>query len=101
MTPGEKAAFERGQRAAPAIDACLLGVPTIAVYGLTLTGGLVMLKLRARGLAITGAILGMLPCGGVFLVGVPVGIWALVVLFNPEVVDAFKQANRQSRRGYY
>jgi hypothetical protein len=97
----DQAAFKRGQAAAPAIDACLIGVPTLAVYGLTLAGGIAMLRRQGRGLAITAAILAMLPCGVAFLVGLPVGIWALVVLFNPDVADAFRRPRSRRRRDDY
>jgi hypothetical protein len=98
MSKEEKEGFEAGRKAAPAMDACLMGVPTIAIYGLVLTGGIVMQRGRARGLAITGAILAMMPCGAGFLVGLPVGIWAMVVLFNPDVAAVFRRRNRRRRR---
>jgi ABC-type proline/glycine betaine transport system permease subunit len=50
-----------------------------------------MRQLKGRGLAIAGAILAMIPlftcCCCV--IGLPVGIWALVVLMNAEVKAAF------------
>jgi uncharacterized membrane protein len=48
-----------------------------------------MLRLRSYGLAVAGAILAMLPCSPVFLLGLPIGIWALVTLRRQEVIDAF------------
>jgi hypothetical protein len=100
MTKDEKEAWERGRDAAPLLDACLMGIPTLAVYGLALTGGIVMQQGRARGLAITGAILAMVPCGPGFLLGLPIGIWALIVLFKPEVVREFERRKRRSQRRY-
>src|ERR1035437_2231164 len=55
-----------------------------------LLGGLSMKKMRRYGLAMTGAICAMLPCSCCFLVGLPIGIWALVVLLRPEVKAAFR-----------
>lgn len=64
----------------------LAGVPT-------LLGGLQMYKLRHWPLAITGAITAMLPIGSCFCVGLPIGIWALVVLLNQDVRQAFKTSS--------
>jgi len=63
----------------------------IAVSGLILWSGLQMRQLKGRGVAIASSILGMLPCftGCCCVVGLPVGIWALVVLMNNEVKAAF------------
>ena len=47
-------------------------------------------KLRSRGLAMTAAILAMIPCfSPCCLLGLPFGIWALVVLSKPEVQSQF------------
>jgi predicted PurR-regulated permease PerM len=56
----------------------------------TIIGGIKMRNLRGRGLAMTGSILSMIPCtSGCCIVGLPVGIWALVALSNPDVKAAF------------
>ena len=61
--------------------------------GFTILGGVKLLKLRGYGLAMAGAIMAMIPCvGGCFLLGLPFGIWAMVVLMKPEVKAAFQQA---------
>ncbi|MFN8525904.1 MAG: hypothetical protein U0821_22620 [Chloroflexota bacterium] len=57
--------------------------------GLNLYAGVKMRQLQSYGLCMAGAIVGMLPCSGCCLVGLPVGIWALVVLMNDEVKRAF------------
>jgi hypothetical protein len=45
-----------------------------------------MKKLESYGLAMTGAILAMLPCNcPCCCIGIPIGIWALVMLNKPEV----------------
>jgi predicted PurR-regulated permease PerM len=57
---------------------------------ITIVGGVKMRNLRGRGLAITGSVLSMIPCfSGCCLVGLPVGIWVLVVLSNPDVKAGF------------
>jgi hypothetical protein len=58
----------------------------------TTIGGMRMRAASNRGLAMTGAILGMIPCtNSCCLIGLPVGIWALVVLSNPDVKAAFAE----------
>lgn len=55
-----------------------------------LMGGIKMRKLENRGLCLTAAILAVIPCTSpCCLVGIPLGIWALVVLSKPEVKGAF------------
>lgn len=51
-------------------------------------GGLRMRQLETYGLAMTASILAVLPSVSCVL-GLPIGIWALVVLFRPEVKAAF------------
>ncbi|MEY2428203.1 MAG: hypothetical protein QOJ40_1088, partial [Verrucomicrobiota bacterium] len=62
----------------------------IAVSGLILFGGLKMKKLESHGLAMGASIIAMIPCiSPCCLVGLPIGIWAVVVLSKPEVKGAF------------
>lgn len=57
---------------------------------LVLLGALKMRQLRSHGLAMTAAILAMIPClSPCCLLGLPFGIWALVVLSKPEVQSQF------------
>jgi hypothetical protein len=65
----------------------------IAAGGLIILGGLKMKNLQSYALAMTAAILAMIPCCSCYccLVGLPAGIWALVVLFEPEVKAAFRR----------
>jgi len=50
-----------------------------------------MRKLRRFPIAVAGTILAMVPYLSLCcLFGLPIGIWALVVLFNPDVRAAFK-----------
>lgn len=55
-------------------------------------GGLQMTRLKSYPMAVTGAVLIMLPCSGYCccIIGLPVGIWALVVLMKPDVKAAFR-----------
>jgi hypothetical protein len=55
-----------------------------------LFGALKMKKLEGYGLAITASIIALLPClNPCCIVGLPIGIWALVVLNKPEVKGYF------------
>lgn len=70
----------------------------LALLGLGLIGGLIILfggikmrNLQNYGLCMTASILAMIPClSCCFLIGIPVGIWALVVLSKPEVKNLFR-----------
>lgn len=55
-------------------------------------GGIQMCRLRSYGLAIFASILALVPCiscSGCCVLGQVAGIWALVVLANPDVRSAF------------
>jgi len=73
----------------------LFGLPTnaagLVIALVCLFGSLRMLKLKSYGLALTSALLMLLPCGACCCcVNVGAGIWALVVLSKPEVKAAFQ-----------
>ena len=57
-----------------------------------LLGAIRMKNLQSYGLAMTAAILSIIPCTSpcCFLIGMPIGIWALVVLNDPAVKAAFR-----------
>ena len=61
----------------------------LGVSGFLIWAGLQMKELRNRTLCIVACILAMIPCLACCLVGLPVGIWGLVVLMNDEVKQAF------------
>jgi hypothetical protein len=90
-------AYERGKATAPLLDCCLISVPTLAVYPLVIVAGMRMRQLQSRWLAILGAILAMLPCSPVMLLGLPVGIWSLIVMADPSVQAAFERPQRRRR----
>jgi hypothetical protein len=69
------------------IGMALVGILCGAV---TVFGGLKMRSLQSYGLCMAASILAMIPCtSGCCLIGLPIGIWALVVLSKPEVKSAF------------
>ena len=68
----------------------VLGIIGLLMSGVILLGALKMKKLESYGLAMTVSILAMIPClSPCCVVGLPIGIWAVVVLSKPEVKAAF------------
>jgi hypothetical protein len=67
------------------------GIIGLAVGVVILMGALKMKNLTSYGFAMTSAILAMVPCvSPCCLVGLPIGIWAVVVLTDPAVKAAFR-----------
>lgn len=63
---------------------------SLVVSGLIILGALKMMRLQSYGLAFAVSIMGMLPClSPCCLLGLPFGIWALVVMSKPEVKSQF------------
>src|SRR5882724_1975403 len=52
----------------------------IIMSGLILLGGIKMKNLENHGLAMAASIIAMIPCSPCCLIGLPIGIWCLVVL---------------------
>ena len=65
------------------------GVIGVAICIVILLGAIKMKKLESYGFALAAAILAILPCQPCCLLGIPIGIWALIVLNKPEVKSAF------------
>jgi hypothetical protein len=62
----------------------------IAVSVFILLGALRMQQLKSHGLAMAAAIVAMIPCfSPCCVLGLPFGIWALIVLSKPEVKSQF------------
>jgi len=81
-------------------EAYLKGFEVVLAFSLLvgvviLVGALLMMNLRARGLVITSSILAMIPCvSPCCLLGLPIGIWAVVVLSQQDVKQAFRNRAR-------
>lgn len=59
--------------------------------GVIIFGCIKMMKLQSYGFAFTTAILAMIPCiSPCCLLGIPFGIWGLVVLNDPYVKSSFR-----------
>ena len=68
-----------------------LGVFGLAMAVLILIGALKMKRLESYSFALTAAIIAMIPCiSPCCLLGLPFGIWALVVLGDSSVKAAFR-----------
>jgi phage FluMu protein Com len=66
------------------------GIVAIVLAVLLIVAGMKMNKLENYGLSMTAAIIGMVPCfSPCCLLGLPFGIWALVVLSDGRVQAAF------------
>jgi hypothetical protein len=69
----------------------VIGVLALAASAVILVGAWGMGRARGRPLAQTASVLAMIPClSPCFLVGLPVGIWSLVVLSAPDVKSTFR-----------
>jgi hypothetical protein len=67
------------------------GIIGIGIGVLIIVGASKMKKLESYGTAMAGAIVAMIPCmSPCCLLGLPFGIWALVVLNDPAVKSAFR-----------
>lgn len=63
----------------------------LGLDGLIIYGALQMMKLKSHGLALGAAVICVIPfLSPCCVLGIPFGIWALVVLAKPEVKQAFR-----------
>jgi hypothetical protein len=59
-------------------------------------GAIQMLRFRSPGIARAAAIVAVIPiCSPLYVLGIPFGIWALIVLSKPEVQAAFERRATQ------
>ena len=82
------AAFARPGRSSLSLVLLLVPLAALVLSSIMLVAGLMMKRLAGYGLAVAGAILAILVAPG-NLIGLPIGIWALVVLSRREVREAF------------
>jgi hypothetical protein len=72
-----------------AVGAAVNGLELL-INGFILLGAIKMRKLENYGLVIAATIVAMIPCNWpCCILGLPIGIWTLVVLSKPEVKSAF------------
>lgn len=102
-----------GKETLPASEAERFGyyVGTFGSYGLALLsliiapviiyGAIQMMKGRKFGLARASAILAIIPLTSCcFLIGIPIGIWALIVLSKPDVKSFFQNGGMNQQQFY-
>ncbi|HWD92882.1 MAG TPA: hypothetical protein VG938_11105 [Verrucomicrobiae bacterium] len=86
--PPEMRSIMQNMQGTVGIAVCLL---IVVVNAFVLLGAIKMLRLQSRSLAIAAAIVAMIPCAGCCcILGIPFGIWALVVLNKSEVKSQFQ-----------
>lgn len=67
------------------------GIILVAASGYVMYGAMQMKQLTNYAAARTAAVISVIPClGPCCFLGIPFGIWALVVLSKPEVRDSFR-----------
>jgi hypothetical protein len=90
--PAMRQFLEQMNNTSPIVGA-IFALIMIAVGGVIVFGGIQMMNRRMYGLAMTAAILNMIPCLtclGCCGVGEGIGIWALVVLTQADVKRLFR-----------
>ena len=85
--PPELRSFVEGMQG-PFAGIISLVIAALNVF--VLFGAIKLLRLRSYGLAMAACIVAMLPCQCCCVLGLPFGIWALVVMSKPEVKSAFR-----------
>jgi hypothetical protein len=69
----------------------VLGVISIVIGVVIILGALKMMKLERYGLAMTSAVLALIPCiSPCCLLGLPFGIWAIIALNDATVKASFR-----------
>ena len=66
-----------------------LSILLITASAFSIYGALQMMNARKHGFAMTSAIITILTGFLGTLIGIPIGIWSLIVLLKPEIKSAF------------
>ena len=70
----------------------IFGFLLMGFGGLTIYGAYCLKSLSNRSMAVTAIVLSLIPCtSACYIVGIGFGVWALVVVMQPEVWDAFQE----------
>ena len=72
----------------------LASLVPLALAILMILGAARMKRLEAYGLGVTASVLALLPIHPWFILGLPMGIWGLVVLSRRETRDGFRDRQR-------
>jgi hypothetical protein len=69
----------------------MVGLISLAASPIIIFGGIQMLGARRYSIALLAAVLALIPLSSVCCIpGIPIGIWALIVLRHPEVRASFE-----------
>jgi hypothetical protein len=90
MSGNRDVARPAGASSAPILEVCFTGMATLLVYPIMLAGAMQMMQRHGYWSANLAAILALLPCSLVCIAGLPIGIWALMVLSDPQVKASFR-----------
>lgn len=83
---GEDEAFAAGVVAGQIFAVVVSGVVMLTI----LAGGIQMIRFKVWGLCLAACILTMMPCNCFCLLGMPIGIWGIVMLSLSPVRSAFR-----------
>jgi len=90
---GQRLGYEVAGIYFPIVSLLSLAAAPIIIFGATQ-----MLKVRGYTPAVLAAILALIPVSSVCCIpGIPIGIWALIVLLNPQVKTAFSGSQTLER----
>lgn len=67
----------------------IFNVLGLAACAFILWAALQMKALKGWQMSVAASIVAMIPCFTCYLIGIPIGIWALVILMKPDVKAAF------------
>lgn len=90
MMAANNAQAQGGAGAARMFGGVLGAVIALCWAGFVLAGAMKMKALTNRGVAMAACIVAMVPCNVCCILGLPFGIWGLVVLNREEVRSAFR-----------
>ncbi len=71
------------------VSGVIQGLLNLVFGGVIILGAMKMKQVQSYGLAMTSCIMAMIPCVNCCILGLPFGIWGIVVLNKPEVKEAF------------
>lgn len=77
------------QNAGASIVNIVVNLVQLAAYGVAVFGALQMRNRKNWGLAVAASIIVMVPCSCCCVIGLPAGIWSLVILMKPEIKAQF------------
>ena len=89
--PGMRAPANEAERTGRMVGSLAASVVLIVVNTVVIVGAYNLQKLKKRSIAMTGAIICCIPCcSPCVILGIPFGIWALVLLNNQEIKPHFE-----------